>query len=48
VIQKKDNEMNKKLRSATGGQNVLVKPEEYKKKGIEVPKKPPPKKDDKK
>jgi len=40
--------MDKKLRGATGGQNVPVKPEEYKKRGIEVPKKSPPRKDDKK
>ncbi len=44
MIQKKDNEMDKKLRGVTGGQNVPVKPEEYRRKGIEVPKKPPPKK----
>ena len=40
--------MDKKLRGVTGGQNVPKKPEEYKKKSIEIPKKPPPKKDDKK
>ena len=40
--------MDKKLRGVTGGHNVPKKPEEYKKKGIEIPKKAPPKKDDKK
>ena len=39
--------MDKKLRGVTGGHNVPKKPEEYKKKDLEVPKKIPPKEEKK-
>lgn len=45
VMQKKDNEMDKKLRDIIGLNNVLQKSEEYKKKGMRVPKRPRPKKE---